>query len=144
MTKLELDRHLKLRQRLTNALSLLASLEAAAVPGVQVLDGMPRASGICDRVGSLATEIADIRGTITQLEAEVTRSAESITAYISTIPDSMTQMIFRLRFIHGLTWKRVADSVGGGNTECAVKAVCYRYLKNGPPRPSGRPRKGKT
>lgn len=93
--------------------------------------------------GEGAVEIADMRETVARLEAEITRSEEEIASYISGIPDNLTRTIFRLRFIHGMAWKEVASAVGRWSTEAAVKSVCYRYLKNGPSRPMGRPPKSK-
>ena len=141
MTKQNLDRHLELQQKLESNRDLFAALEAAAGPRVQKLDGMPHAPSVSDPVGVLAAEIADMRETVAQLETEVACSAIEIADYIQGIPDSLTRMIFRLRFIHGMVWKEVAATVGGGNTENAVKNICYRYLKNGPARPVGRPPK---
>lgn len=141
MTKQELSHHLELRKRLTEELELLASLEAAAGPRTQRLDGMPHAHDVADPVGRLATEIADMREIIAQHEAAVASSEAAVATYIQTIEDSQTRMIFRLRFIHGMAWKEVAAAVGGRNTECAVKNICYRYIARGKPARVGRPSK---
>lgn len=139
MTKRELDRHLELVQQLEDERELLAGLEAAAGPRVQRLDGMPHAHGVSDPVGSLAAEIADMKDTITRHEAAVARSEKTVTAYIGTIEDSQTRMIFRLRIIHGMSWKEVAAAVGGKNSENGVKNVFYRYIARGGPARMGRP-----
>ena len=139
MTKQELDRHLGLRRQLEEDRELLAGLEAAAGPRVQRLDGMPHAHGISDPVGDLAAEIADMKDTIIQREAAVARSEETVAAFISTIEDSQTRMIFRLRVIHGMSWKEVAAAVGGRNSENGVKNVFYRYIARGGPARMGRP-----
>ncbi len=143
MTKRELDRHLELRQQLESSRELLSALEAAASPKVQRLDGMPHNYGIGDPVGYLAAEIADMRDTIIRREAAVARSEAAVAAYIGTIEDNQTRMIFRLRFIHGMAWKEVAAAIGGRNTEDGVKATCYRYIARGGPARMGRPPKGR-
>lgn len=143
MTKQDLDRHLELRQQLENDREMLAALEAAAGPRTQLLDGMPHTLGVGDPVSYLAVEIADMRETITRREAAVARSEMAVKAYIQTIEDSLTRMIFRLRFIRGMTWKEVAAAVGGRNTENGVKNVCYRYVARGGPARMGRPPKRK-
>ena len=144
MTKQDLDCHLELLQMLAEDLELLASLEAAAGPKIQRLDGMPHAHGISDPVGNLAAEIADMRETVARRKAAVAKSEETIATYISTIEDSQTRMIFRLRYIHGMAWKEVAATVGGRNTENSVKSVCYRYIARGGPARMGRPRKAEV
>lgn len=129
MTKEDLSQHMELRKRMANALELLASLEAAASPRAQHLDGMPHASGISDRTGDLAAEIADAKAVINGLQAEVIRSETVAAAWIATIDDMQTRMIFRLRYIRGLPWKEVAALVGGGNTDRSVRLRAYRYEK---------------
>lgn len=141
MTKQELDRHMELVQQLERDREMLASLEAAASPRVQLLDGMPHAHGATDPVGCLAVEIADMKEAITRREAAAARSEAIVARYIQTIEDNQTRMIFRLRFIRGMTWKLVAAAVGGRNTEAGVKAVCYRYVARGGPARMGRPPK---
>lgn len=143
MTKRELDDHLELRQQLENDREMLAALEAAAGPRTQRLDGMPHTHGVGDPVSYLAVEIADMRETITRREATVARSEMAVEAYIQTIEDTLTRMIFRLRFIRGMAWKEVAATIGGGNTEAGVKMVCYRYIARGGPARMGRPPKQK-
>lgn len=143
MTKQDLDRHLELRQQLA------ADLELLGIPG-----GRGRSKGAAagrdapchgarDPTGNLAAEIADMRETVARRQAAVTRSEEAVAAYIGTIEDSQTRMIFRLRYIHGMAWKEVAAAVGGRNTENSVKSVCYRYIARGGPVRIGRPPKRK-
>lgn len=143
MTKQELDHHMELVQQLSSARELLASLLAAAGPRTQRLDGMPHVHGAADPVGGLASEIADMRETISRHEAAVASSEAAVATYIQTIEDSQLRMVFRLRFIHGMPWKLVAASVGGRNTENGVKAACYRYIARAGPARMGRPPKQK-
>lgn len=143
MTKQELSDHVELRKRLAASLELLASLEAAAGPGAQKLDGLPRAPGIRDRVGDCASAIADAKEDIARTEAKIARSESAVVAFISTIGDLQTRTIFRLRFLGGMSWKEVATATGGGNTESGVKNICYRYIARGGPARMGRPPKQK-
>lgn len=143
MRKQDLDCHLELRQQLEKEREMLAALEAAAGPRTQRLNGMPLAHGVGDPVGCLAVEIADMRETIIRREAAVARSEVMVAAYIQTIEDSLTRMIFRLRFIRGMAWKEVAAAIGGRNTENGVKNICYRYMERGGPARMGRPPKQK-
>ena len=128
MTLQELSRHVKLLEQLADAEDLLASLEVAALPGAQVFTGLPRAPGISDSVGNMAVEIAAVKEHIRALKTEITRSEVAVAAFIDTIGDPLLLVIFRLRFIRGLTWKETAAAVGGRNTEETVKKTCYRYL----------------
>ena len=128
MTLKELNGHFALRERLARAKEMLASLQAAACPGAQVLTGMPHAPGMSDKVGDLAVEIADLEGRIQILMNELSLEETKINLFISAIENDQTRMIFRLRFLHCLTWGEVATVIGGHNTEGSTQKICYRYL----------------
>ena len=130
MTLKELSRYYNLQKQLERSRELLASLEASASPGAQVLTGMPHGGGARDKVGDLAAEIADMKAHIQRLERKADCAAGRINTYIGTIEDQHTRMIFRLRFIRCLTWGEVASVIGGHNSERGVKAICYRYLQS--------------
>lgn len=129
MTLAELSRHFKLRERIERNNETIAGLRLAAYPCAQKLDGMPHAQGVSDKVGRLAIDIADLEDKNKQLAQELQEAEREIVAFIDTIPDEYLQMIFRLRFLHGMTWGEVAGALGGRNTEVGVKSACYRYLK---------------
>lgn len=129
MTLQELNAYFHLLGQLHKARELLASLEAAASPQSPGLDGMPRAPGVRDSVGRLAVEIADMRARVRFLAGEADAQRGRVARYIDGIADDQARLIFRLRFLRGLSWGEVAAVVGGGNTENGVKCVCYRYLQ---------------
>lgn len=130
MTLSELNQHLELVNELARARESLHALRDAAFPGAAVITGMPHTPGYKDKVGDLAVEIVDMETSIMQAEARVKASEEKVNAFILAIDDNQTRLVFRLRFLRGLTWKEVATVIGGRNTEEAVKMVCYRYLGN--------------
>lgn len=51
-------------------------------------------------------------------------------SYIAKIDDALTRQIFTLRYIEQLSWRQVAQRVGGGNTLESVRKRHTRYLKN--------------
>ncbi len=130
MTLQELSRYYKLQKQLVRAEEMLKSFIESSCLGAQVITGMPHATGVRDKVGDLTAEIADIQDRIRQLESESQRVKLEISAYINTIQDDQTRMIFRLRFLRCMTWGEVAALIGGHNTEKSVKNICYRYLKS--------------
>lgn len=128
MTLDELNQHFVLRKRLDRAKEMLASFRAAAHPGAQTLTGMPHSPGVSDKVGDLAIEIWDLQSRIDHLESKCAEEKKKLEKYIGGIKDDQTRMIFRLRFIHCMTWFQVAEAIGGRNTANSVKLICHRYL----------------
>ena len=59
MTLTELNQHLELLKTLSATKEMLQSLRDAAYPGAAVITGMPHTPGVKDKVGDLASEIAD-------------------------------------------------------------------------------------
>lgn len=128
MTLENLNDYFRLMEKRNKALELLTALEAAAVPRSPQFDGMPHTLGYGDRVGELAAEIADMRTRAANLEDEARWASHEVSQFIDSIPDDQARLIFRLRFLRGLSWGEVAAVIGGGNTENSVKKICYRHL----------------
>ena len=130
MTLKELSNYYHLHGRLERNREMLSSLYAAAGLGAQVITGMPHAPGVSDSVGDLSIEIEELKSRISNLESKCAQEKKQLEAYISTIKDDQTRMIFRLRYLHCMTWRQVADSIGGRNSANSVKLICHRYLNS--------------
>ena len=128
MTLRELSIYYKLHERLEQNRQMLSSLYTAAGLGAQEISGMPHAPGVSDQVSSLVIEIEDLKERISHLESECAQEKRILERYISTIEDDQTRMVFRLRFVHCMTWPQVAKAIGGRNTANSVKLICHRYL----------------
>lgn len=129
MTLIELNRYFELVSNLACTKELLENLRAAAYPGGQVLTGMPHAPGVRDKIGDLAAEIADLDIRRQYIEKEIKGQKAKVEKFVATIEDYYLRTIFRLRFERGLSWKEVANIIGGRNSEESVKSACYRYLR---------------
>lgn len=114
------------RERLAE---LRASLECV---GAADYDGMPKGSGVSNRLEMCIAEIVDLEAIIQAKMTQCLHERNRLERYIAEIPDSLTRQIFTLRFVNGMSWVQVAHSVGGGNTEGSVKMICYRYLRQTP------------
>ena len=91
-------------------------------------DGMPRTKGVSDKVGTLAIVIVDLEERIAYLKKTIAAEEGDISAWISGIEDPLVRQIFRLRFLCGLSWADVAQTVGGRNSDSGVRTACYRYI----------------
>ena len=121
-----LNKHYDLVQKLKEARELYKTTEAKSL-GAQSLDGMPHGTGVSDKVAVLAVALADISGQVEFLEKQVAESAAPINVFICGISDLRTRLIFRYRFLYGMSWGEVSGMFPG-MAEATAKNVCYSYL----------------
>lgn len=129
MTLKELSQLYYLNREIEMDKRRLQELEVKALPGAQVITGMPHAPGVTDKVGEYAAEIADLRGIIEAKHQQCLYERSRLERYISSIDDSLLRQIFAYRFINGLPWEQVAACIGGSNTADGVRMMCNRYIK---------------
>ena len=129
MTLQDLNRYLALQKQLDSARESLLDLQDAAVPGAQVLTGMPHAPGVKDKVGNLAIMIADTKTEIERMEQELAAMEADVDAFIRTIPNVELRNIFRFRFLLRLSWEDVAEMCRWRYTETALRKRVITYLE---------------
>lgn len=54
---------------------------------------------------------------------------DEVLDFIESIDDSHMRMIITYRVIENYSWNKVADHMGGGNTEDSVKKAFYRFME---------------
>lgn len=128
MTVKEMSQLYYLNREIEHLQRQLEELECLAEGTTQVITGMPHGSGTSDKVGRYVVQIADLRSMIDNRKARCWDELRRLNAYIDGVEDSLTRQILTLRYVNGMSWQQVADSVGGANTEDSVKKICYRYL----------------
>lgn len=133
MTVKELSKLYDLNRRIELNKKRLAELEAQVTSiGSGGLDGMPRTPGYANKIERLVAEIVDTKGIIAANQAECIFERNRLERYIADIPDPLKQDVFALRFVNGLTWYQVAQSVGGNNTADSCRMMVKRYLQENP------------
>lgn len=128
MTLDELNVLFDLRAELEELTEIRRSLMDAATKTTTKLTGMPHGSGVTDKVGGLASEIADFDRQIERVNTEIAEKEAVVSAWIDTIPKAKVQLVFRLRFLRGLQWKEIAPLLGRYVTGDSVRMIAYRYL----------------
>lgn len=107
----------------------LERLRAKANPSISNTTGSARGGkDQHSKVEGLSVEIANLEGIIRQRKREAIAERVRLETYISSIPDSLTRMIFSLRFVECLRWDDVAARIGGNTTVGSVKTCCYRHI----------------
>ena len=69
------------------------------------------------------------KATLSELETELLETLNEVEEFIASISDSHIRRIVNLRVIDGLSWNKVADHIGGGNTEGSVKMAFQRFME---------------
>lgn len=128
MTLQRLNQHLNIVHQLQDATAILASLQAVKAPNY---DGMPHGRSVSRNTENIALALERQIGIVNRLEQAAQNSEKEIRAFVDSISDPRTQIIFDLRFLCGMKWEAVASMIGGGNTASTVSMVCYRYMHDG-------------
>ena len=130
MTVKEMSQLYYLNREIEHLQRQLEELECLAEGTTQVITGMPHGSGTSDKVGRYAVRIADLRSMIDNRKARCWDELNRLNAYIDGVEDSLTRQILTLRYVNGLSWQQVADSVGGGISADGVRKIQQRYLNS--------------
>ena len=69
------------------------------------------------------------KATLSSLEMELAETINQIEEFIAGLKDSRMRRIINLRFIQNLSWNKVADKIGGGNTEDSVRMAFNRFME---------------
>lgn len=70
------------------------------------------------------------KATLQLLEDDLLQKNNEVEEFIASVHDSRIRRIINLRFIEKLSWNKVADRIGGGNTEDSVRKAFDRYMAN--------------
>ena len=69
------------------------------------------------------------KATLSELEMELLETLNEVEEFIANISDSHIRRIISLRIVDNLPWNKVADRIGGGNTEGSVKMAFQRFME---------------
>lgn len=105
MTLKELSQLYYLNREIEMDKKRLLELEARAVSCSSDLSGMPRSSGVGDRVGRYAAEIVDLKGIIEAKLQQCIYERNRLERYITTIEDSLPPAGFHISLCE---WTAVA------------------------------------
>ena len=131
MTKQQLENLYYLRREINAMQERIDELERlAGSPSSPNLSGMPRAphNPADSPMVRMVCEIVDLQAIIAAKQIQLIHEQAMIERWIADIPDSLTRLVFTYRFVHCMSWNKVAQNVGGGNTEDGVRMICNRYV----------------
>lgn len=129
LTKKELSELYWLNREIEEEQRKLAELKVAATDCTAKITGLPHVSGTHDKIGDLSILIAEQKDLIELKVKQSIIEYNRLNRYIKDIPDAQMRMILSLRYVNGLTWQQVADSIGEGNTADAIRKKHDKFLK---------------
>lgn len=129
ITKRELSQLYYLSREIERDKRRLKELEALAEGTTQHLTGMPIAPGFGDKTARYAIEIMELKEIIECNLRRYMIEYNRLMRFISEVKDSQMRQILILRYVNGMTWREVAQSIGGGNTEDSVRKMNDRFLE---------------
>lgn len=112
MTKKELSQLYYLRKEIKKLRKKREEMESDSTFITQIIDGMPHLTGISDKTGRFATELAYLSLMIKNKEEQCVCEYMRLMTYINGIEDSEMRQIMTHRYIEGKTWQQVAFAMG--------------------------------
>ncbi|MDE5588204.1 MAG: hypothetical protein K2J60_03565 [Acetatifactor sp.] len=64
-----------------------------------------------------------------ELETELLEKLSQAEEFITGIEDSRMRRIVSMRCVENLQWNKIADRIGGGNTEASVRMAFNRFME---------------
>ncbi|GHV15543.1 hypothetical protein FACS1894219_12470 [Clostridia bacterium] len=128
MDKHKLSQLYYLNKEIVEQQKRLTELESSSTDCSVRITGMPHGTGISDKVGNYAAEIADLKALMDLNLKKCFYALNCLNRYIGSVQDSQMRMILSLRYISGYNWLQIAMTIGGGNTADSTKKAAYRFL----------------
>lgn len=119
--KLTIKEIKKINKEISRLKTKAIRLESEATKVTQTLSDMPGAGNASDKVGNIATQVADIQREIQNLE--ILRNSALNRLSKDIFEENCLFMRLSLRY----SWTKIALQVGGNNTADGIRKVCERY-----------------
>ena len=131
MTRKDLEQVYYLNNELKMWQRRLADLQADIALSPKVLDGMPysKTNAVSSPTEIKAIRIAELSNIIEGKISEIQVTLMDIEAFIVTIEDSLIRQIVEYRCCKLMKWQQIADRIGEGYTEEAVRQSYHRFIK---------------
>jgi hypothetical protein len=106
----------------------LDELEMLATSCTSHITGMPKSVGVVDKLAKYSIEIADLRALLDLNLKKCFYELNRLNRYIDGVADGQVRLILSLRYVNGLGWRQIADSIGNGYTADTIRKAHDRYL----------------
>lgn len=124
MTRRELNRYRFLEELIKRTEEQIIDVEDRLQPHGPSMSGMPHSSTRQNTIENNIVRLTDLKNKLEQYRKE---KAE-VESFMESVSNYQIRLILQRRFVDGMDWKDIANSLGGKSTEDSVKKKCYRYL----------------
>ena len=108
----------------------MAELESAATAITQQYSDMPGGGKRSDKT-AIAAEIADLKSIIRSKNEMCIAHYNQIMRYVASVDDSLMRQVITYRHVDMMTWRDIAQKIGGGNSEVGLRKAFARFLERG-------------
>ena len=124
MTKKELSQLYYLKKEIKEQQRRLAELEAVAINCSTKITGLPTGTGISDKIGNYAAQIADLKALLDLNLKKCFYELNRINSYIEGVEEPMIKQIIECH----MSWLQIERAIGGKNRAESLRKKLYRYL----------------
>ena len=132
MTKKELEQLRGINLSLERDIERLEELQSALCVSTSSISGLPHISALQDRTGLYVSLIDELREQIVERVCESVALYVEISDFAQIVTDPVVREIITLRYLDNLSWRDIAQQLGGGNTPDSVRMLLNRYLARNP------------
>lgn len=129
MTKKELSQLYYLKKEIRQLEQRIKELETVATGCTAKITGLPHGTGINDKIGNYAAQIADLKALLDLNLKKCFYELNRLDRYIQSVDDPLLRQIMTYRFINGYSWSKIAYTVGGNNTPDGLRIKLMRFLR---------------
>ena len=109
----------------------IRELETAATDCTAKITELLHGTGINDKIGNYAAQIADLKALLDlNLKNVFMNSNALIDTFIQSVNDPLIRQIILYRFENNMSWNQIERVIGGNNNSESLRKKLYRYLKN--------------
>lgn len=127
-TRKDLSQLYYLKREIRSDERRLQDLKDAATKITQDMTGMPGSGKKSDKT-ALGAEIADLENIIRSKNQMCVAHYNRIMRYVAEIDDSFMRQIIVHRHVDLMTWRDIAQKLGGGNSEDGIRMAHKRFLE---------------
>ncbi len=128
MAKKELSQLYYLKKEIKEQHRRLEELETIAMSCTAKITGLPHGTGINDKIGNYAAQIADLKSLLDLNLKKCFYELNRLDRYIESVDDPLLRQIMTYRFINGYSWSKISYMIGGNNTADGLRIKMMRFL----------------